>query len=264
MQTNNDSWLSGNPYEQFMGRWSSLIAQEFLRWLAVPPARKWLDVGCGTGVLARLILQHYQPQHVVGVDPSNDFIAYAKRSINHPSVQLTVGLAQSLDIPSNSMDAVVSGLVLNFIPQPEEAVTEMIRVAKPGGQIGIFLWDYADGMEMLRFFWDAAIELDDDARELDEGVRFPICREGQLEALAQSSRLRNVEAVPIDVTTVFRNFDAYWQPFLGNAGPAPSYVMGLSLDARQELETRLRQALPVNEDGSISLNARAWAVKGTA
>jgi SAM-dependent methyltransferase len=259
----NDSWLSGIAYERFMGRWSTLVASEFLSWLDIPPARSWLDVGCGTGSLTSLILEKYQPMEIISVDASSDFIAHAQRSIPNPNVHFKVGLAQSLEIDSNSMDAVVSGLVLNFVPQPEAAILEMLRVTKPGGKIGIFLWDYADGMQMLRYFWDAAVELDHNAIELDEGIRFPICQEGQLDSLVREAGIKQVEGTAIEERTVFQDFDDYWQPFLGGVGPASSYAMSLDQKDRQELEDLLRQSLPIDEDGSISLIARAWAVKGT-
>lgn len=260
----NDSWLSGIAYERFMGRWSNLIAQEFLNWLAIPPARNWLDVGCGTGSLTKLILEIYQPKEVISIDSSGDFISHVQRSTTNPSVHFKVGLAQSLELDSNSMDAVVSGLVLNFVPQPKVAILEMLRVTKPGGKIGIFLWDYADGMQMLRYFWDAAVQLDNDAKELGEGIRFPLCQQGQLESLIREVGLKQVEAKAIEVKTVFQNFDDYWQPFLGNVGPAPNYTMSLNQKDRQELENKLRKSLPTDDNGSISLMARAWAVKGTA
>lgn len=260
----NDSWTSGAAYERFMGRWSARVAQEFLNWLAVPPDRTWLDVGCGTGALTRLILETAQPREIFAIDASAEFVSHAQRAINDPAVHFKVGQAQSLQLETNSMDAVVCGLVLNFVPQPESAVLEMLRVAKPAGRIGIFVWDYADGMQMLRYFWDAVVELDPAAGDQDEGRRFPVCRPGQLEALARSAGLKKVEAAPIEVRTVFRDFNDYWQPFLGKVGPAPSYAMSLDPEARRKLEDRLRRILPIDQDGSISLLARAWAVKGTA
>jgi len=154
--------------------------------------------------------------------------------------------------------------MLNFVPQPEAAVAEMLRVTKRGVTIGIFLWDYAGGMQMLRYFWDAVVELNSNAREIDEGLRFPLCREGQLEALVKKCRLTNVEAIPIEVNTIFKNFDDYWRPFLGNVGPAPSYVMSLEETERQKLKNKLLETLPLEKDGTISLMARAWAVKGNA
>ena len=224
----------------------------------------WLDVGCGTGSLTKLILEICHPTEIISIDSSSDFISHAQHSIVNPIVRFRVGLAQSLELESNSVDAVVSGLVLNFVPQPEVAVSEMLRVTKPGGKIGIFLWDYADGMQMLRYFWDAAVELDNNANDLDEGIRFPLCQKGQLESLVREVGLKQVETTAIEVKTVFQNFDDYWQPFLGNVGPAPSYTMGLNPINRQKLEDKLRNSLPIDENGSISLNARAWAVKGTA
>lgn len=260
----NDPWQSGIDYEKFMGRWSTLVAREFLNWLAIPLARSWLDVGCGTGSLTRLILEIYQPKEMIAVDSSSDFIAHARRSITNPAVQFKVGLAQSLELDSNSIDVVSSGLVLNFVPQPEVALAEMLRVTKPGGKIGIFLWDYAEGMQMLRYFWDAAVGLDPKAKELDEGIRFPLCQKGKLESLMREVGLKQVEATPVEVKTVFQNFDDYWQPFLGNVGPAPGYTMSLKAQDRRQLEEKLRQSLPMDDSGAISLMARAWAVKGTA
>jgi SAM-dependent methyltransferase len=258
-----DPWRSGIAYERFMGRWSNLIAQRFLSWLAIPPASSWLDVGCGTGSLTRLILETHQPKEIISIDPSSDFISHAQRLITDPRVHFKVGLAQSLELDAHSMDAVVSGLVLNFVPQPKAAALEMMRVTKPGGKLGIFVWDYAQGMQMLRYFWDAAVQLDPKAKEFDEGIRFPLCREGQLETLVREAGLKQVEATAIEVKTVFQNFDDYWQPFLGNVGPAPGYTMSLDQKDRQTLEDKLRKLLPIDEDGSISMTARAWAVKGT-
>jgi SAM-dependent methyltransferase len=260
----NDSWLSGIAYERFMGRWSNLIAQKFLSWLAIPPACTWLDVGCGTGSITRLILESHRPKEIISIDSSSDFISHAQRTITNPSVHFKVGLAQSLELDSNSMDTVVSGLVLNFVPQPKAAILEMLRVTKPGGKIGIFLWDYADGMQMLRYFWDAAVELDHNAREFDEGIRFPLCQVGQLESLIREVGLKQVEAISIEAKTVFQNFDDYWQPFLGDVGPAPNYAMSLNQKDRQKLEDKLRKSLPIDDNGSISLIARAWAVKGAS
>lgn len=259
----NDAWVSGVAYERFMGRWSTLIARKFLKWLAVPEVHSWLDVGCGTGCLTRLILATHLPKEIISIDSSHDFISHAQHSMNNPSVRFKIGLAQSLGLVSDSVDVTVSGLVLNFVPQPKVAIAEMRRVTKPGGKIGIFVWDYAAGMQMLRYFWDAAVELDDKAREFDEGNRFSLCREGQLESLVREAGLQQVEATSIEVETTFQNFEDYWQPFLGNVGPAPSYAMSLEQSGRKRLEDKLRKSLPIDDKGAIAIMARAWAVKGT-
>ena len=157
----------------------------------------------------------------------------------------------------------VSGLVLNFVPDPAAAVAEMTRVARPGGAVAAYVWDYRDGMELMRRFWDAAVALDPVARELDEGQRFgPMCRPEVLAALFRDAGLRRVEARAVDVPTRFRDFDDYWMPFLGGQGPAPGYAMTLSENRRAALRERIRADLPIASDGSISLSARAWAVRG--
>ena len=214
--------------------------------------------------MTKLILESCQPRKVIGIDASNEFIAHARHSIAGPNVHFQTGNAQALKLKANSIDVVVSGIMLNFVPQPETALMEMKKVVKPGGVIGIFLWDYAKGMEMLRYFWDAAVQLDDNAKEYDEGIRFALCQDGQLESLVKKVGLKQVEARAIDITTKFQDFNDYWIPFLGKVGPAPSYNLSLSQENRQKLEDKLRRSLPVEDDGSISLGARAWAVKGTA
>jgi len=264
VQNKNDSWSSGEQYDKFMGRWSNLVAEKFLDWLAVPPRSSWLDVGCGPGTLTKFILQTCQPKKITSIDLSSEFIFHAKQSIADPVVSFQVGSAEALELETNSVDAVVSGIMLNFVPQPEKAVNEMLRVTKPGGTIGIFLWDYAVGMQMLRYFWDAVVQLNSSANEFDEGLRFPLCRKGQLEALVIKCGLKQVEAIPIKVKTIFNNFDDYWLPFLGNVGPAPSYVMSLGETERQKLKNKLLETLPIEKDGTISLMARAWAAKGKA
>ena len=141
-------------------------------------------------------------------------------------------------------------------------VSEMRRVLNPNGTAGLYVWDYAGEMQLMRYFWDAAVALNPAARELDEGVRFPICRPQALEQLFAGAGLHAIQSRAIDVPTVFRDFDDYWTPFLGGQAPAPGYCMSLSEDKRAELRERLRSTLPIQADGSIQLIARAWAVKG--
>lgn len=257
-----DSWVSGEAYEGYIGRWSRLVAHEFLNWLSVPTGRQWLDVGCGTGMLSKSILELTEPAEIKGIDRSEGFINFAKEHVRDKRVEFEVGDAESLTFDSASFDAAVSGLVLNFVPHPERALAEMARVTRPNGIVAVYVWDYAERMQLIRYFFDAAIALDPKADELDEGRRFPICQPDALGQLFESTGLQNVEVRPIEVPTIFRDFDDYWIPFLGGQGPAPSYAMSLSEEGRVALRERIRASLPFNSDGSISRVARAWAARG--
>jgi SAM-dependent methyltransferase len=200
----------------------------------------------------------------MGIDPSVAFVEYAKAHIISPRVSFKIGDARALPIDSANFDAVVSGLVLNFVPEPQLAVAEMLRVARPDGTVAAYVWDYAGKMQLMRYFWDAATALDPAARELDEGRRFPISLPSTLAELFQEAGLQDVEVRHVDIATNFRDFDDYWSPFLGGQGPAPSYTMSLSEERRKALRDRIRSSLPIAQNGSIPLVARAWAVRGRA
>jgi SAM-dependent methyltransferase len=245
-----------------VGRWSRLVAPEFVDWLAVPTGRDWLDVGCGTGALAGTVLARSAPAGVLGVEPSEGFLAHARARLIDPRARFEQGDAQALPVPDGTFDAVVSGLVLNFVPDKTRAVAEMRRAARPGGTVALYVWDYAGDMELMRRFWDAAVALDPAAAGEDEGRRFTICRPGPLRALFETGGLRDVETRAIDVPTVFRDFDDYWAPFLGGQAPAPRYCTSLSEERRAALRERLHSTLPIERDGSIRLTARAWAIRG--
>jgi SAM-dependent methyltransferase len=257
-----DAWDSGSAYEPYVGRWSRLVAREFLEWLAVPPGGRWLDVGCGTGALAETILALAAPSEVVGIDPSPEYVAFARDRVNDPRVRFEVGDARALHAASATFDALGSGLVLNFVPEPEKAVPEMARLARPSGTVAAYVWDYSDGMQMMRHFWNAAGALDPRARELDEGRRFSLCKPEPLIDLFQATGLEKIEVRAIDVPTVFRDFDDYWSPFLGGQAPAPGYAMSLGEERRAALRERIRSSLPTDPRGEHHLIARAWAVRG--
>ena len=259
-----DVWASGDAYEPYVGRWSRLVARDFVGWLGVPVGRRWLDVGCGTGALCQIILERTAPQSLIGIDPSEGFVAHARRVIGDTRVEFRVGDAQSLPNDDRAFDAVVAGLVINFVSDMPKAIAEMVRVARPGGTVATYVWDYAGEMQMMRRFWDAAVALNPAALDKDEGRRFPVCRPEPLAALLKGAGLANVEVRAIDVPTVFKDFDDYWTPFLGGQAPAPGYCMSLSEDGRTALREKIRSALPFRDDGSVHMIARAWAARGTA
>ena len=257
-----DVWESGLAYEPYVGRWSRIVAREFISWLGVPAGSRWLDVGCGSGALSQTILESAAPSTVKGVDRSPGFIAFARENVRDERVRFEVGEAQSLPVATGEYEAVVSGLVLNFTPQPDQTVAEMVRATRTGGIAAAYVWDYAGQMQFMRYFWDAAAALDTIGSELDEGKRFPLCQPEPLERLFAEAGLQDVEVIPIDIPTNFRDFNDYWMPFLGGQGAAPAYLMSLSNEHQASLRERIRAELPFALDGSIPLVARAWAVRG--
>ncbi|MGY4830663.1 class I SAM-dependent methyltransferase [Sphaerotilaceae bacterium SBD11-9] len=257
----DDTWQHGHPYERYVGRWSRRVAPEFLAWLALPPGLRWVDVGCGTGALSEAIADTCTPAAVTGVEPSEGFLRLAHERLDGRATLAQASAAQ-LPLDDASVDAAVSALVLNFVPDPLAALGEMVRVTTAHGTVAAYVWDYAEGMQLMRHFWDAATALDPQALPLDEGRRFPLCRQEALADLFVRAGLLEIEVSPLDIATLFTSFDDYWQPFLGGQGPAPTYVAGLSDDAREHLREALQARLPPQADGSIELMARAWGVRG--
>ncbi|MCV2868705.1 methyltransferase domain-containing protein [Defluviimonas sp. WL0002] len=258
-----DKWIDGDGYEMYVGRWSRRVGLGFLSWLNPPPGRNWLDLGCGTGALTSQILQTCDPKSVIGVEPSEGFVALARDTTDDPRARFLQGSGEEIPLEDGAVDYAVSGLVLNFISDKQSAMAEIIRCVADGGKVAAYVWDYAGHVQFMRYFWNAAVALDQHAREMDEGVRFPVCRPQALESLFSSSGLRNVSTTAIDIVTPFEDFEDYWRPFLSGVGPAPGYCVSLDDDRREALRTRLAQILPTDPDGRILLAARAWAVRGT-
>lgn len=251
-------------YEAYMGRWSRPLAREFVRWLAMPPRRRWLDVGCGTGALTDAAVELGEARSVVGVDPSAGFVQHARaRSFETAEVQFLQGDALALPVGSVDFDVVVSGLVVHFVPDAARMIAEMTRAGRPGGTIGLYVWDFSGGMELQARFWEAAIEVDPSAATQEESTRFrDICAPERLESLFRDAGLSEVVARPIDLPMVFRDFDDYWTPFLGGQGPTPAYLASLPADRQEAIRETLRVRLPAGTDGSLRMNARAWAFRG--
>ncbi len=261
-QSQHDAWTAGESYDAYMGRWSRLIAPRFLDWLDVPAHLDWLEIGCGTGALASEIAARCGPKSLAAIDPSEAFVASARARLDDARWVFQVGDAQALPFDAASRDVIVSGLVLNFVPDKLRVLAEMKRVARPGGVIGFYVWDYpGGGVEFMHAFWKAAAALDASAQVLSEDRRFPDCSLPALIALMQEAGHRNVMSKAIEVPTVFRDFDDYWRPFTLGVGPAPGYCVSLDGDMRERLKQSLKAQLPCREDGSIHLTARAWALK---
>jgi len=256
-----DSWESGDPYEYYMGRWSRLVAHLFIDWLSPSSGLNWLDIGCGSGALSEVIISNHKPAALTAIDQSKGFVNIAQKRLGSRA-KCRVGNALSLPLEESSVNITVSGLVLNFIPEPEKALSEMRRVTNVGGMVAVYVWDYAGKMDFLRYFWDAAVELKPDALSLHESRRFQDSNAATLKRLFENAGLVDIETSSIEIATHFKDFDDYWKPFLGGQGPAPSFVMSLDEAKKNKLRKTLKARLPFGPDGAISMTARAIAAKG--
>ncbi len=256
-----DMFSESEAYERFMGRWSRQLAPLFLEFSDLEDGDSVLDVGSGTGALTSAVLSAIEPSQVVGVDPSAAYVNYARSRMADERATFEEGDGQQLRFPDASFDAAISLLVINFIPDPDKAVSEMIRVTRPGGIVAAAVWDYDEGMEMLRMFWDEAVALNSSAEARDER-HMPFSRAGELADLWREHGLVDVQEAPLVIPMTFPSFDDFWSPFLEGQGPAGTYVASLSEAEQLELAERLGERLQAQGGDAIRLNGRAWAVRG--
>lgn len=235
----------------------------FIEWLQPQTSAHWLEVGCGTGALTSAICDVASPASVVACDPSEAFIEHARNRLPSARASFVVGGSEAVPDRDGGFDLIVSGLVLNFLPDPDHAIAAFRERLAPGRTVSAYVWDYAQGMEFLRYFWDETVASDPRAAELDEARRFPLCDRWALESLFRTSGLQRVKTALLDIPTDFADFDDYWTPFLRGTGPAPGYVASLDPPRRELLSERLRLRLRADSDGRIRLRARAWAVSGS-
>ena len=253
---------ASDAYERFMGRWSRELAPLFVGFAGVRDGDAVLDVGSGTGALTAAVAVVAPSSRVIGIDPAAPYVDFARTRLPGDLVRFEVGDAQQLRFGNGSFDRTLSLLVLNFIPDPAKALDEMIRVTRPGRTVAGAVWDYGQGMQMLRVFWDEAISLDPAMDARDER-HMPLSGKGELAALWREHGLQDVLEETLTIQTRFVSFDDYWSPFLEKQGPAGEYVASLSAGERDQLRLRLRRRLLGDgPDRPIVLAARAWAVRG--
>jgi SAM-dependent methyltransferase len=252
----------GDAYERFMGRWSRDLAPLLVRFAGVRDGDALLDIGSGTGALAGALATAAPASRIVGIDPAADYVALAQARHANDHVQFEVGDAQRMRFEDRQFDRTLSLLVINFIPDPVKALDEMQRVTRRGGTVAAALWDYGDGMQMLRMFWDEAILLSP-ANDAKDERHMPLCRQAELSERWRRQGLLDVAEEGLTIETRFASFEDYWNPFLQKQGPAGAYVATLSPAERDQLRARLRRRLLGDgPDRPIVLTARAWAVRG--
>lgn len=248
--------LPRDSYDRYMGRYSERLAPALLDFAEVGPGMRALDVGCGPGALTAVLAERLGPSSVAAADPSEPLLSACRDRV--PGADARVASAAGLPWPDDSFHAVLSQLVLNFLPDADAALTEMLRVTRPGGLVAACTWDYAGGMTMLRMFWDAAQATDPTAP--DEG-RMAYCSEGELIDLWTRTGLTGIETGELVVTAGYADFADFWIPFTLGVGPAGSYCVGLDPERRAALRDACFVALG-SPAGTFTLAARAVAVRG--
>ena len=255
-------WTEPESYEGYIGRWSRVVAPEFLAWLHAKRGSRWVDIGCGTGELTRAILELSAPEAVDGFDLSGSYINYARERTQDPRATFAVTDAQALPCADAAYDVAVAGLCLNAMPDQPRAVAEIMRVVKPGGIVGAYVWDFDGKMQMLTHFWNTVETLDPSPEDSTDDPQFAICKPEPFAELLRAAGLHDVEVRAIDAPTVFKDFEDYWTPFLRGEAPAQQHTAALTAERRAVLRERLRASLPIIGNGSIPMIARAWAAKG--
>ncbi len=249
--------VAAQSYERFMGRYSAELAPELVAFAGIEPGMRALDVGCGTGSLTAALAERSGAGNVAAADPSEPLLGACAERV--PGVDARLASAGRLPWPDAFFDAVVSQLVLNFLPDARAGIDEMRRVVRPDGVVASCTWDYADGMQMLRVFWDAALELDPAAP--DEGRVMRLCSEPELTDLWTSRGLLDVETAPLEIETTHPSFADYWGAFTLGVGPAGAYCGSLDPERLEKLRQACDRRLG-SPTGSFTLRARAFAVRG--
>jgi SAM-dependent methyltransferase len=258
------SYANPAAYERFMGRWSLRLAPLFVGFAGIQDGQRILDVGCGTGSLSRALLAAGQAIGVVGVDPAEDYVAFARQGTADPRAAFHASAAESLPFPDGSFDAALALLVLQEFDDPARAVREMARATRRGGTVAACLWDFEHGMPMTSLFWQAAETTAPDVVARRRAER-PPTRLG-LQALSELWRgagLSPARTTALELSQEFASFDDYWQPFLVPSTPLSEFAIAVNRETSGELANALRRIIPnMRADGSFALPARALAVAG--
>ena len=251
--------VAGDMYDRFMGRYSRLLAPQLADFADVGGEMRVLDVGSGPGALTAELVRRAGAERVAAADPSESFVAACAERF--PDVEVKRAAAEELPWPDDTFDAALAQLVVNFMSDPVAGVCEMRRVTRAGGVVAACIWDYREGMRMLRTYWEAALELDPDAP--DEGRTMAIASAEELRRVWLGAGLEDVESAVFDVEAEYEDFEAFWQPFTVGVGPAGSYLASLDGESRAALREECRRRLG-DPQGRFVVPARAWAIRGSS
>jgi len=248
-------------YQIGMGGWSKTLAPLFIEFIGgIREGDRVLDVGCGTGSLTFTIADTTRASKIVGIDPSIGYLEYARANNTHPHVTFEMGDAQKLPHDDGSFDCCVSSLMIQFVPDAHRAVKEMKRVTKAGGKVATCMWDNSGSMELSQRFWDAAVAVDSEAKRPDKSF---YGSPNTLSDLWTVTGFKGVETKALVIPMKFASFDDFWRIHSNTQGPPKPYISSLSPEREQALKERLRTDILGNHpDGSITLHAKAWAVRG--
>ncbi len=248
----------GEAYERSIGRWSRVVGQQFLDWMAIPPGQRWLDVGCGNGAFTEEIIARCAPCAVSGLDPSQEQIDHARRREAGKMADYLTGDAQALPFADGAFDAAMMALVISFVPDPAGAVAEMARVVRPGGWVGAYMWDFTAGGVPTHPLSVGAKEL---GIQWAQSYAADVSRLNVLKDLWLAAGLAAVDSRVIRIRVRHESFDAFWNAN-GQVGPSGKAVAALQPETRARLREHLRATMPAGPDGGIEFDAWANAVKG--
>lgn len=249
----------GEAYERFMGRWSRAAGEVFIDWLSLPDRLRWIDVGCGTGAFAELVVDRCAPAQVSAIDPAADQIAYARSQPAAKQIAYRIGEAQSLPYDDDAFDVAAMALVIVFLPDPQTAVKEMARVAKPGGMVATYIWDLLGQGFPLHPLMDALERMGKDVPTLPG---YPNTRMDALTRLFEAAGLAEVATRKIEIEVSYADFDDYWASQTVLSHPVVQLVRSMPKAEVERLQGYLREHLPIDAKGRIAYPARANAIKG--
>ena len=255
------SFEDAGAYERFMGRWSRAVAPTFLDWLEPPRRARWLDVGCGTGILSEAIVDFCRPASVVGIDPSTAQIAEVSKGRLASLATFREADAMALPLADASFDVVASALVINFIPDPMRAMHEMRRVATPSGLIAGYVWDFANELSpsgpLRRAMRAFGVDVPAIPGTSDSSL-------SALETLFKGGGCSDITCRAIEVTLAYPSFSEFWLAQTPSYTPTSKIIAAMTESARKRLMRVVKQSVPTAENGRVEYAARAHAIKGTA